>query len=157
MKESAVPATLDTNIAVYAVTEGHQAAIAGAVLNGCEFLSVQVLNEYANVGIRKLRRDWSMVALDLDRLRRSVSRIIPIDDAAHVNAVRIAARYRLSFYDALMLAVALSGGAASFYSEDMQHDLIIDGTLRIVDPFHPEVLAIRAGSRWSRRQEKEAT
>lgn len=61
--------------------------------------------------------------------------ILPITVTSHEDAQRIAARYRLSFYDALMLAVALAGGARTFYSEDMQHGLTIDETLRIVDPF----------------------
>ena len=51
------------------------------------------------------------------------------------DALRIADRYLLSFYDSLMLAVALDGGARIIHSEDMQHGLVIDDTLRIVDPF----------------------
>lgn len=45
-----------------------------------------------------------------------------------------------SFYDALMLAVALSGGARTIYSEDMQHGMTIDEALRVVDPFIPGAL-----------------
>ena len=127
--------TADTNIAIYALATDEKAETAARVLRGCAFLSVQVLNEYANVAARKRRDPWGVIADDLDALRDAVPAIIPLDDAANRAATRIAARYELSFYDSLMLAVALSGRARTFYSEDMQHGLVVDGTLRIIDPF----------------------
>jgi len=138
LTEIGEPATLDTNVAFYALTESAKTSAATACLRASAFLSVQVLNEYANVAVRKRQRSWSQVAEDIDELRQAVARIVPISENANGDALRIAARYNLSFYDALMLAVALSGGARTFYSEDMQHDLTIDGSLRVVNPFHPE-------------------
>ncbi len=135
MTGSAEPATLDTNIAVYALSTDHRTDRAFAVLRNSAFLSVQVLNEYANVALRKRGDTWHLISVHLAALRDAVPRILPIDDEANRAAIRIGERYRLSFYDSLMLAVALTGGARTFYSEDMQHDLLIDGTLRIVDPF----------------------
>jgi predicted nucleic acid-binding protein len=129
------PATADTNIAVYALALDEKSEIAAKALRECAFLSVQVMNEYANVAVRKRQDPWDVVAADLDALRDVVPAVIAVDDAANREAVRIAERYRLSFYDSLMLAVALSHGARTIYSEDLQHDLVIDGTLRIVDPF----------------------
>ncbi len=129
------PATLDTNVAIYALTDSLKTSAATDVMRRCAFLSVQVLNEYANVAVRKRQRPWREVAEDLDDLTQAVPRILPIDGHAHRGAVRIAARYQLSFYDSLMLAVALSGDARTFYSEDMQHGLVVDGVLEIVDPF----------------------
>ena len=127
--------TIDTNIAVYALSTDAKAGQAGEFLRRCAFLSVQVLNEYASVGVRKRRDSWEVVSADLTDLRNTVPRILPIDDDANRVAARIAERYRLSFYDALMLAVALTGGARTIYSEDMQHGLLIEGSLRIMDPF----------------------
>ena len=129
------PSTLDTNIAVYALSVDDKADCAATLLRGAAFLSVQVLNEYANVGLRKRRDPWDVVAADLDDLRDAVPHILPIDNEANRAAIRIGERYRTSFYDALMLAVALAGGARTIYSEDMQHGLVIDGALRIADPF----------------------
>jgi predicted nucleic acid-binding protein len=129
------PATLDTNIAVYALSLDAKADRAATLLRNSDFLSVQVLNEYANVGLRKRRDPWDVIGADLAALRDAAPRILPIDDDASRAAARISERYRLSFYDALMLAVALAGGARTIYSEDMQHSLVIDDTLRIVDPF----------------------
>jgi predicted nucleic acid-binding protein len=127
--------TLDTNIAVYALTQHDKGIRARAVLREADFLSVQVLNEYAVVARRKLRRDWNEIAGDLARLRNAGGIVRPITDESNFEASRIAERYRLAFYDALLIAVALANGAAVFYSEDMQHGLVIDGTITIVNPF----------------------
>lgn len=128
--------TLDTNIVVYALSLDAKADRAAALLRSSAFLSVQVLNEYANVGLRKRRDPWAVIAADLAALRDAVPRILPIDDDANRTAAKIGERYRLSFYDALMLAVALASDARILYSEDMQHDLVIEDRLRIVNPFH---------------------
>ena len=129
------PHTVDTNIVVYAMALHPKSEHAGAFLRSCAFLSVQVLNEYANVASRKRRDPWDVVAADLQDLRAVVSAICPVDEQANSLALRIAERYRLSFYDALMIAVALANHAVTLYSEDMQHGLVIDGRLRILDPF----------------------
>ena len=139
MSGPAARVTLDTNIAIYAFgDEGLKSTIAVDILAAADFASVQLLNEFANVMSRKHGRAWHEVAAKVEDIRLAVGSILPLDVASNAEALRIAARYQLNFYDALMLAVALSGGARTFYSEDMQHDMIVDDTLRIVDPFHPD-------------------
>ena len=99
------------------------------------FLSVQVLNEYVSTARRKFRRDWEQIASDLELLRQTVDDIRPVDDDANREAVRIAGRYKISIYDAVLIAVALANGATTLYSEDMHHGLVIDGKLTIINPF----------------------
>ena len=135
MNGSPEPATADTNIVFYALTISNKTEAATAALRACRFLSVQVLNEYANVSVRNRQLSWARVAEDIEQLKLGIGDILGISAAAHAEALRIGERYRLSFYDALMLAVALAGGARTIYSEDTQHGLLIDGTFRIVDPF----------------------
>jgi predicted nucleic acid-binding protein len=127
--------TLDTNIAVYALTFDPKHARAREVLRQSDFLSVQVLNEYANAARRKLGRDWDATIADLADLREATAFVRPVTDEANADATRIAQRYQINFYDALIVAVALAGGADILYSEDMQHDMVIDGSLTIINPF----------------------
>lgn len=128
--------TLDTNIAIYAFSDDEwKAAIAFDVLSRSSFVSVQLLNEFANVLVRKRRLPWPRVAAMVGGLRTAIRTVLPLDEAIHGNGLRLAERYGLSLYDALMVSAALSGGARTIYSEDMQHGLMIDDTLRIVDPF----------------------
>jgi predicted nucleic acid-binding protein len=130
--------TIDTNIAFYALArEGSKAMRAKDVLAMAGFLSVQVLNEYAFAVRRKLARNWADIDYDLELLRNSVAAITPIDSDANRRATRFAERYRLSFFDALMISVALANGATVLYSEDMHHGLVVEGRLTITNPFLP--------------------
>ena len=127
--------TADTNIAFYALHQDPKTEAAEAVLAKADFLSAQVFNEYAFASKRKLSKSWPQIRKDLALLQTWVQDIRPIDIAANVQALRITERYEISFFDALMLAVALINGATIFYSEDMQHGQVIDGSLTIIDPF----------------------
>jgi predicted nucleic acid-binding protein len=128
--------TVDSNIAVYAFSDvGRKAEIAADTIGRADFVSVQVLNEFASVASRKQGRSWSEIASKVADIHSAVGRVVPVESSANIDAIRIAERYHLSFYDALMLAVALQSGARVIYSEDMQHGLVIDDALRIVDPF----------------------
>lgn len=136
MSDARERVTLDTNVAIYAFDDmSAKAPIARSLLAEASFISVQVLNEFANVAVRKRQRTWAEAGWGVSRLRSVVPEVRSVGPEDNAEALRIAERYRLSFYDSLMLAVALSGGAKTIYSEDMQHDLVIDGTLRILDPF----------------------
>ena len=133
----AIRTTLDTNVLFYALTINPKTNIASRVLEDCDFLSVQALNEYANAAVRKRERTLAEVSQDIDALTKAMPYICSVELAHHRSALKIAARYRLSFYDSLMIAVALENDAAVLYSEDMQHGLVIDGTLTITNPFLP--------------------
>jgi predicted nucleic acid-binding protein len=126
---------IDTNILVYAFENGPRRARSLELLGGEAVISVQVLNEYANAIRRKYGRDWKDISRDLDAIRGAVARVDPITDEANREALRLVARYRLAWFDAVLLAVALAGGVEALYSQDMQHGLLIDDRLRIVDPF----------------------
>lgn len=133
--------TLDTNVAIYAFTDvGEKALTARTIIERADFISVQLLNEFANAIRRKQGRTWAEITPALDRLRRAVPKILPLDEAAHLEGMRLVERYKLGFYDALMLGVAMAGGARTFYSEDLQHGMSIDETLRVVNPFVPGAL-----------------
>jgi predicted nucleic acid-binding protein len=95
---------------------------------------VQVLNELANVGIRKLGLTWSEVA-DLIAAVRVGSEVEALTDDCHDQARKLAERYRLSFCDAAIVSSALLAECRVLYSETMQHGLKIDRTLTLRNPF----------------------
>ena len=47
----------------------------------------------------------------------------------------LAQRYGFSVYDAMIVASALIAGCTTLWSEDMQDGLLVEGQLRIVNPF----------------------
>jgi predicted nucleic acid-binding protein len=126
---------LDTSVLLYLLSEDEfKADRAEALLNARGVVSVQVLNELANVGIRKLGLTWQQVG-DLIAAVRERCEVEALNEEVHDDARRLAERYRLSFYDAVIVASALFASCVVLYSEDMQHGLKIDGALTIRNPF----------------------
>ena len=68
-------------------------------------------------------------------LRELCPASLPVGLDTHEAALRLAERYGFAMFDALMVAAALDAGSTTLWSEDMQHGMLIDGTLRITDPF----------------------
>jgi predicted nucleic acid-binding protein len=52
-----------------------------------------------------------------------------------VRASGLRERLSLSYWDGLILAAALEAGVGVVCTEDMQDGLIVEGTLRIMNPF----------------------
>ena len=125
---------VDTNIAVYALLPGPRAEKALEVLNGAT-ISVQVLNEFANVAIRKFGLDRVHLSEKISEIRFEVHRIEPVTEATHDLARKIAFRYKLGFYDSVLISAALLADCDTFYSEDMHDGLVIEGSLTIRNPF----------------------
>ena len=97
-------------------------------------ISVQVLNELTNVARLKLHLSWTEVD-EFSLLIRSLCPVEPLTLDTYSNGCRLAKRYRLSVYDAMIAASALIGGCIILYSEDMQDGLLIDGQLSVCNPF----------------------
>jgi predicted nucleic acid-binding protein len=125
----------DTNVLIYLASgDPEKADRAEQVVGECGAISVQVLNELANVGHRKMRLSWTDTHAFLSMIR-GVLRIDAITIEIHESGLALAERYRLSIYDAMIVASALSAGCDTLWSEDMQDGMLIGGTLRIVNPF----------------------
>jgi predicted nucleic acid-binding protein len=125
----------DTNVLVYiASRRTAKADRAERLIQNGGVISIQVLNEVANVARRKMRLSWSETRAFLS-LFRGLLAVEPITIETHETGLALAERYNLSVYDAMIAAAALLAGCDRLWSEDMQHGLVIDGRLRIVDPF----------------------
>jgi predicted nucleic acid-binding protein len=131
-------AFFDTNILLYLLSGDEAKAdrveelVAGGGISG--IISVQVLNEFASVATRKLGMSWVEVRDVLSQVR-AVCPVEPITVEVHDRGLRIAERYGFSLYDAMIVASALLAGCATLYSEDMQHEQVLDDHLTIRNPF----------------------
>lgn len=126
---------LDSNILLYSLSSDTQkAATSGRLIEAGATVSVQVLNEFANVASRKHRWAWSEIGYALDGFKQALT-VRPLTIEVHELGLRLAERYRLSFYDSLLLAAALIAGCKTFYSEDLHDGQVIEGRLTIRNPF----------------------
>jgi predicted nucleic acid-binding protein len=113
------PGFLDSNVLIYAVTDDPRAAVAQALLEAGCAISVQGLNEFANVARRKLGKSWVEISAHLAAIRTLCAPVVVIDTAVHEAALHLAERYGFAFFDALMVAAALQVGSERLWSEDM--------------------------------------
>jgi predicted nucleic acid-binding protein len=129
-------AFFDTNILVYVVgQEDDRTNTAEALLAGGGIISVQVLNELANVSRKKLRMSWEEIEEALAAIRILCPSPVPLTIDTHDAGRRIAAKYGYSMFDGLIAASALEAECDTLYSEDLQDGQVIDGRLTIRNPF----------------------
>lgn len=135
MRASESQAFIDSNVVLYLLSQdAAKADRAEGLLKIRPVISVQVLNEVTQVCVRKLGMGWEEVARFL-ALVRSFCKVVPLTEAVHDHARAIAERYRLSFYDACIVAAAASAECRALYSEDMNHGQIVEDGLTIRNPF----------------------
>jgi predicted nucleic acid-binding protein len=124
----------DTNVVLYLLDVGPKADRAEAVLAKGPRISVQVLNETLVNCRRKAGMNWEESGAFL----AGVQALCPVEDLTlqtHEVGRALAERYGLSIYDAMIVASALMAGCTTLWSEDMQDGLVVEGRLRVVNPF----------------------
>jgi len=125
----------DTNILIYlASADAAKADRAEGLIAGGGVISVQVLNEVANVARRKMHLSWEETHGLLSMVRSLLS-VEALGVETHENGLALAERYNLSIYDAMIAAAALQAKCGTLWPEDMQDGAVLDGGLRIVNPF----------------------
>ena len=125
----------DTNVLLYIASgDTKKADIAEAALAAGGAISVQVLNELTNVARRKMNMSWAETHAFLSMVRGLLT-VHPITIETHETGLALAERYALSVYDAMIAASALQAGCDTLWSEDMQDAMLIEESLRIVNPF----------------------
>jgi predicted nucleic acid-binding protein len=125
----------DTSVLLYLLSEdSNKANRVEELLDERGTISVQVLNEFAVVALRKLRMPLNDVREILGTIR-AVCNVEPVTLATHDRGLEISERYGFSLYDSMMVASALIVGSRVLYAEDLQHGQVIDAQLRVINPF----------------------
>ena len=125
---------IDTNVLVYlASADADKALRAEEVVARGGTVSVQVLNELANVARRKMRLSWDETSELLSSLRRLLA-VVPVTIETHERGLQMAERLGLSVYDAMIVAAAAMTGSDVLWTEDLQHGSVLDGVL-VSNPF----------------------
>ena len=130
---------IDTNVLIYFVDGRNQAkqsiartVIADAIGNPEYVMSLQVLNEFANVSLKKLGMTEDEVRQYIEAFQRM--RIVFQQSGWTVRALEIRKQYGLQFYDSLLLAAAEASGCDEFWTEDLNDGQMYCG-IKAVNPF----------------------
>jgi predicted nucleic acid-binding protein len=126
---------LDTNVVLYLFSaDAAKAGRAEDLMAAGGQISVQVLNELANVAHRKLGFSWPEV-IDITSHVRALCPALPLTVETHTRGLETARRYQMSIYDGMIVAAALLSGCTTLFTEDMQDGQVIDDQLTIQNPF----------------------
>ncbi len=124
----------DSNVVLYAFsTDAAKAGVSEALIRRGGTISVQVLNEVANVARRKMKLGWKETRTLTDTLR-ALFEVKELTLETHERGLELAERFGLSVFDGLIVAAAQLADCTRVYSEDMQDGLKIDA-LHIKNPF----------------------
>lgn len=130
---------IDTNILIYAESRDAPAKQRGALaLLGQLFesntgvLSTQVLKEYCNVALKKLKLSPVHIRAQLEVYEQF--EVVQVTPAIIRIGLDLHQTRSIAFYDALVVASAQTAGCTVLFSEDMNTGESVDG-VRIVNPF----------------------
>ena len=126
----------DTNVLIYAMAEDDpRTQEAEELFAGGGVVSVQVLNEFVRVALAKMKMPWRDVRDALEVIQIFCPAPLPITLTTHQDALAIAEKCRFGIFDALLVASALAANCTILYTEDMHDGQVIDGRMRIRNPF----------------------
>ena len=138
MQDSHNKIFIDSNVVIYAYSNSEKAKqqIARRIIKeSYTVISTQVLQEMCNTLGRKFMLDYSSIKDALQECIHSNNEVYINHQFTIFKACDISKRYKLSFYDSLIISSALESKCNILYSEDLQHNQIIDGVLTIINPF----------------------
>jgi predicted nucleic acid-binding protein len=138
MKQMRDKVFIDSNILIYAysVDEPEKQKIVKDLLNKHDVMviSTQTINEFINVTTRKKMLAPEKISLVVDEFFEIFS-VKLIDKEVIQKAIMLVNKHRYSYFDSLMLASAIIHDCSILYSEDMHHFHVLEGGLRIINPF----------------------
>jgi predicted nucleic acid-binding protein len=131
---------IDTNIWLYSLfppdknDDRHEKAKVALMAIARPYLSTQVIRETCSNLIKKAKTPEEVIQQLLKTWYRNC---VVIDDSLDQSllASQLRKKYLLSYWDSNVVASALDSGCTRLLSEDMQHGLLVENTLTIVNPF----------------------
>lgn len=134
---------IDSNVLIYAEASDEPAKQYAALtllsrlkLGAHGVISTQVLQEFANVALRKMKLDAHHVRAQL--AAHEQFEVVQITPRLIRGALDLHQTRSLSFYDALIVHAASVAGCDKLYSEDLNAGEIVDG-VTIVNPFTTKI------------------
>ncbi len=130
---------LDSNLWIYLYAKNppeKSQQVAEIIKNNSSSLlvSTQVLGELFHVLTRKKftsKTDAITIISDIV----NTFPVQAINTTEVIQALEINAKYNYSYWDSLIISTALLSECSIIYSEDMQHNQLIENKVRIINPF----------------------
>ena len=134
---------LDTNVLVYLFDKSEklkQSKVKRLISEHLQqskiFISVQVINEFINITSNKIKYPVPAAKQkEIIELLNDLFLVSSLNINTSVNALDISIKYKLSFWDSLILSSAIENNCSILFTEDMQDGQYIEDKLKIINPF----------------------
>jgi predicted nucleic acid-binding protein len=137
---------VDTNLFIYGLvqsqqeserwkSEAAQEVLAQLIAQANIVVSSQIINECHFVMTRKFKlADAQAYRLINDGIF-PIADVEPLVPSIYHQAFELRKTHNFSFWDSLAITSALQAGCSRFYSEDLQHQLVLQDQMTILNPF----------------------
>ena len=126
---------IDSNVFLYSLSnDSSKKSLALSYLKKSYITSIQVVNENINVCLKKLKLPKDISFQHGQNILQSCD-VKLITKSSIELACKISLEYNYSYWDSLIIAVALENDCNYLYSEDMQDGQIISSQITIQNPF----------------------
>ena len=130
---------VDSNIWLYSLIQKrgdskHQSAALFMLSLERPVISSQIIREVCSNLIKKLAYQEERILVLINGWYQDCE-VRSSNQSQHQLASRLRTSYSLSYWDSLIVAAALDAGCTKLYSEDMQHNQLIEQCLTVINPF----------------------
>jgi len=126
----------DSNVLLYLLSDvENKKEIAKQLLRTNPVISTQVITENINVAFKKFKSLTPQQILQHKNFICLLSELVLINEKTIDLALEIKSKYQYQWFDSLIIASALQANCTILYSEDMQHNQLIENRLIIINPF----------------------
>lgn len=127
-------AFLDSNIILYLLDAHTEKSVtAEKLIRQNPHINAQVLVEVGNVCNKKYKWTKHQVC-DFWYDLMSDCQVSSISEHILAEAIYLTEKYDFQLFDAIIVSGALEAGCNVLYSEDMHHQLVVEGQLTIINP-----------------------
>ena len=127
---------LDTNVLLYLYDSSDQAKrhVSESIIALNPIISTQVVSEFINVTKRLMKLPKKEVLFKCNRVFDRCQ-IVSVDQDILEHSYYILKKYDFQIFDSIIISSTLAAGCNTLYSEDLQHNQLIEGKLNIINPF----------------------
>lgn len=129
---------VDSNVWLYALLElqdvRKKEVAKSLIMKNPLVISTQVINEVS----RNLLKSGGFLESEIQEFVEAAYhryRVVEFTKEMLLQASDLRKKHLFSFWDSLIVASALMANAQILYSEDMHHNLLVEGKLRVMNPF----------------------
>ncbi len=128
---------LDTNLLIYYYSEdeGEKGLmVRNLILSKEVVISTQIINEFSYIMLRKKKKKTDLIRAIIEEWR-NIFEIEDLTPGLSIEALSLHKKYKFSFWDSLVIAAAIKSNCTTLFTEDLQHEQVINNQLKVCNPF----------------------